>query len=101
HGGRKWRCIVLGELASDLQREGAHATARELGEEPAEDLGERQVRADDAGGLGRQERRIHRVPCAATLEYVEDLSRDLLGDEDLGFGRRCSEMRREQGVRGG
>ena len=75
------------------------AAARELGEEPAEDLGERQVRGDRPGRLGRQQRRVDRVPGAAALEHVEDLRRDLLGDQDLGLGGRRPEVRREQRVR--
>ena len=77
----------------------AHAAARELGEEPAEDLGQRQVRGDRPGRLGREQRRVDRVAGAPPVEDVEDLRGDLLGDEDLGLGGRGAEVRREQRVR--
>jgi hypothetical protein len=42
---------VLRGLAGDLQGERLYPAAGELGEEPAEDLGQRQVRPDRARGL--------------------------------------------------
>ena len=99
-GGGQRRAVVLGQLAGDLERQRPHAAARELGEEPAEDLGERQVRGDRPGRLGREQRGVDGVARAAPVEDVEDLGRDLLGDEDLGLGRRRAEVRRQQRVRG-
>ncbi len=93
------RAVVLGELAGDLERQGLDPAPRELGEEPPEDLGQRQVRGDRPGRLGRQQRCVDRVAGAATGEDVEDLGRDLLGDEDLGLGGRRTEMWRQQRVR--
>ena len=98
-GGQR-RPVELGQLAGDLERQRAHAAARELGEEAAEDLGQRQVRGDRPGGLGREQRRVDRVPGAPAVEDVEDLRGDLLGDEDLGLGRGRAEVRRQQRVRG-
>ncbi len=91
---------MLGELPGDLEGQRAHAAARELGEEPPEDLGERQIRGDRPGRLRREQRRIDRVAGAPPVEDVEHLGRDLLRDEDLGLGRRGAEMRRQQRVRG-
>ena len=93
------RAVVLGQLAGDLERQRADAAARELGEEPAEDLGQRQVRRDRPGGLGRQQRGVDGVPGAPPVEHVEDLGGDLLGDQDLGLGRRRAEVRRQERVR--
>ena len=47
----------------------------ELGEEPAEHLGQRQVRGDGAGRLRRQERGVDGVACGPAGEHVEDLGR--------------------------
>ncbi len=95
------RAVVLGKLARDLQRQRAHAAARELGEEPAEDLGQRQVGGDGTRGLGRQQGGVDRVARAAPVEDVDDLRGDLLGDEDLRLDRRGPEVRRQQRVRCG
>ena len=73
-GGQR-RPVVLGELAGDLERQRAHAAARELGEEAAEDLGQRQVRGERPGRLGGEQRRVDRVPGAPAVEHVEDLRR--------------------------
>ena len=73
--------------------------ARELGEEPAEHLGQRQVRRDRPGRLGREQRGVDRVARRPPVEDVEDLVGDLLGDEDLGLGRRGAEVRRQERVR--
>ena len=95
------RSVVLRQVAGDLQRQRADPTARELGEEAAEDLGERQVRADGLGRLGRDQRGVDRVARAAALEDIEDLGRDLLGDEDLRLRRRGAQVRGQERVRRG
>ena len=59
------RGVVLGELAGDLEGQRAHAAARELGEEPAEDLGQRQVRRDGPRRLGGEQRGVDGVARAA------------------------------------
>ena len=78
------RRVVLGQLAGDLERQRPDAAARELGEEPPEDLGQRQVRRDRPGRLGREQRRVDRVAGAPAVEDVEDLRGDLLGDQRPG-----------------
>ena len=93
------RPVELGELAGDLEGQGAHAAARELGEEASEDLGERQVRGDRPRRLRGEQRRVDGVPCAPAVEDVEDLRRDLLRDEDLRLRGRGAEVRRQQRVR--
>jgi len=57
-GRRQGRRVELGELAGDLERQRPDATTRELGEEPAEDLGEWQVGGDRPGRLRREQRRF-------------------------------------------
>jgi hypothetical protein len=50
--GDERRPIDRGELARDLERQRPDAGPAELGEEPAERLGERQVRREGLGRLG-------------------------------------------------
>ena len=90
---------MLGQLAGDLEGQRAHAAARELGEEPAEDLGQGQVRRDRPGRLRREQRGVDGVAGAPPVEDVEDLGRDLLGDEDLGLLGRGPEVRGQERVR--
>ena len=99
HRRRQRRRVELGQLAGDLEGQRPDAAARELGEEAPEDLGERQVRRDRPGGLRREQRRVDRIAGAPAVEDVEDLRRDLLGDEDLGLRGRGAEVRRQQRVR--
>ncbi len=72
---------------------------RELGEEPPEVFPEGEVRGDGPGGLRRHERSVDGVASRPPVEDVDDLGGDLLGDPDLGLGRRGAEMRGEEGVR--
>jgi hypothetical protein len=52
HGAVSGDAVVLRELARDFERDRADRGAAELGEEPPEDLGERQVGRDCPGRLG-------------------------------------------------
>ena len=91
--------VERGQVAGDLERQRPDAGPAELGEEPAEDLGQRQVRRERLGRLGGEQRGVDRVARAPAGEDVEDLVGDLLGDGDLGLRRRRAEVRRQQRVR--
>ena len=91
---------MRGELAGHLERERPDARPGELGEEPSEHLGERQVRRDGAGRLRGEQRGVDGVACGPAIEHVEDLLGDLLGDRDLGLGGRRPEVRGQDRVRG-
>ena len=93
HRGGQRRAVVLGQLAGDLEGQRADAAARELGEEPPEDLGQRQVRRDRPGRLRGEQRGVDRVARAPAIEHVEDLGGDLLRDQDLRLGGRRAEVR--------
>ena len=90
---------VRGEVARQLDRQRPDAGPRELGEEPAERLGERQVRPDRLLRLGDEERRVDGVLRRPAVEDVEHLLGDLLGNGDLRLGGGRAEVRREDRVR--
>ncbi|HEX5827613.1 MAG TPA: hypothetical protein VFY23_08845 [Candidatus Limnocylindrales bacterium] len=92
------RGVVGRRLARDLERERPRGGAGELRREPAERLGEGEVRRDRLGGLRGEQWRVDGVPGAAAVEHLEDLFRDLLGHGDLRLLGRRTQVRRQEGV---
>ncbi len=99
-GDREEPRVVLRELAVDLDRDPADVAAGELHREVPELGGERHERPEHLEVLRADGRDVHRVRDEPALERRHDL----LGDDHprpvLRLLGRCSEMRRDDDVRG-
>jgi len=91
--------VVLGQVAGDVHGQRLHAGPQVLRGEPAQDLGERQVRRDRSRRLGGQQRSVdRRIGAERPARTSTTCSAGFLGHAQLGLGREGAQVRRQDGV---